>query len=226
MSRASTGGELPADFEAALERAGEIVEAVRRAPRAHAGPTTTTCWRPTSCTTASACDHRLGVRGMGDRFFDLGNFAVNNEFDDGREDRLLEAYFGEAATPRRQATLNLFRFMSDLREAMWGVLQSVSLGARLRLPRVRRQALRPAGRDRRRPALPHLARGGRWRSPGAPELRALRDHWWGRRAARRSPTTSPDSAGTTWFWSSATSSPPARPSTRPGSSASCAARSR
>ena len=33
--------------------------------------------------------------GMGDRYFDLGNFAVNNELDDEDEERLLDAYFGE-----------------------------------------------------------------------------------------------------------------------------------
>jgi len=61
--------------------------------------------------------------GMGDRWFDLGNFAVNNELDDEQEAQLLEAYFGEPADGRRRATLKLFRFMSDFREAMWGVVQ-------------------------------------------------------------------------------------------------------
>jgi thiamine kinase-like enzyme len=60
---------------------------------------------------------------MGDPFFDLGNFAVNNELGDADEERLLEAYFGEPPTPRRRAALSLFRFMSDFREAMWGVVQ-------------------------------------------------------------------------------------------------------
>src|SRR4029077_177657 len=35
-------------------------------------------------------------RGRGDRFFDLGNFAVNHQLDEGQEMRLLEAYFGAA----------------------------------------------------------------------------------------------------------------------------------
>jgi thiamine kinase-like enzyme len=61
--------------------------------------------------------------GMGDRFFDLGNLAVNCEFDDERERRLLELYFAEvrSADLRR---LRLMRLVSDLREAMWGFLQS------------------------------------------------------------------------------------------------------
>ena len=62
--------------------------------------------------------------GMGDRWFDLGNFAVNNELDDAQEETLLEAYFGEPPDDRRRATLKLFRFMSDFREAMWGVVQT------------------------------------------------------------------------------------------------------
>jgi thiamine kinase-like enzyme len=62
--------------------------------------------------------------GMGDRWFDLGNFAVNNELDDDQEAQLLEAYFGEPPDDRRRATLKLFRFMSDFREAMWGVVQA------------------------------------------------------------------------------------------------------
>ncbi len=62
--------------------------------------------------------------GMGDRFFDLGNFAVNNGLDDSEEEILLDAYFGEPPDKRRRAALKLMRFMSDFREAMWGVLQS------------------------------------------------------------------------------------------------------
>ena len=34
---------------------------------------------------------------MGDRYFDLGNFAVNNELDEDQEAALLDAYFGEPA---------------------------------------------------------------------------------------------------------------------------------
>ena len=61
--------------------------------------------------------------GMGDRFFDLANFSVNHEFDVEDDRRLLAAYFGEAREPDL-AALRMMRFMSDFREAMWGVLQS------------------------------------------------------------------------------------------------------
>jgi thiamine kinase-like enzyme len=62
--------------------------------------------------------------GMGDRYFDLGNFAVNNELDEADEAALLSAYFEAPARGRRLAALRLMRFMSDFREAMWGAVQS------------------------------------------------------------------------------------------------------
>jgi thiamine kinase-like enzyme len=61
--------------------------------------------------------------GMGSRWFDLGNFAVNNELGPEQEAALLAEYFGRAADARELASLRLMRFMSDFREAMWGVLQ-------------------------------------------------------------------------------------------------------
>lgn len=62
--------------------------------------------------------------GCGDRFFDLGNFAVNNELGEAQEAELLAAYFGAPASESRLASLRLMRFMSDFREAMWGAVQS------------------------------------------------------------------------------------------------------
>jgi thiamine kinase-like enzyme len=55
---------------------------------------------------------------MGDAYFDLANFAVNNELDEDGERVLLAAYGGGDAD-----ALTLMRFMSDFREAMWGVVQ-------------------------------------------------------------------------------------------------------
>jgi thiamine kinase-like enzyme len=61
--------------------------------------------------------------GMGDRFFDLANFSINHELDTIQSEALLTAYFGEIGAQDTQA-LELMRFMSDFREAMWGVVQS------------------------------------------------------------------------------------------------------
>jgi thiamine kinase-like enzyme len=60
--------------------------------------------------------------GMGDPFFDLGNFSINNGLGPDAETLLLEAYFGEVRDVHR-ARLALMRIVSDFREAMWGVVQ-------------------------------------------------------------------------------------------------------
>jgi thiamine kinase-like enzyme len=60
--------------------------------------------------------------GMGDTFFDLANFSVNHELGPEEDDELLRCYFG-TRTERDAAVLSVMRFMSDFREAMWGVLQ-------------------------------------------------------------------------------------------------------
>jgi thiamine kinase-like enzyme len=57
--------------------------------------------------------------GMGDPAFDLANFSVNNELDPDGDRALLEAYGGGVDYD----THTLMRFMSDFREAMWGVVQ-------------------------------------------------------------------------------------------------------
>jgi thiamine kinase-like enzyme len=61
--------------------------------------------------------------GMGDRFFDLANFSVNHDFGVEDDRRLLAAYFG-VQRDRDLVALRVMRFMSDFREAMWGILQS------------------------------------------------------------------------------------------------------
>jgi thiamine kinase-like enzyme len=60
--------------------------------------------------------------GMGDPFFDLGNFSINNGLGPDADTLLLEAYFGEVRDVHR-ARLALMRIVSDFREAMWGVVQ-------------------------------------------------------------------------------------------------------
>jgi thiamine kinase-like enzyme len=117
------GGNVPAAFERSHVTAAKIETALR--------------WRPhesvlchNDLLAANFIDSPGGMRivdweyaGMGDRYFDLGNFAVNNELGDEQEEAFLEAYFGEAATVGQLAALRLMRFMSDFREAMWAVLQ-------------------------------------------------------------------------------------------------------
>lgn len=60
--------------------------------------------------------------GMGDPFFDLGNFSVNHGLTADEDELLVGAYDG-GVRPERTARLTLMRIVSDFREAMWGVLQ-------------------------------------------------------------------------------------------------------
>jgi len=64
--------------------------------------------------------------GMGDPFFDLGNFSINHELT-ADEDAMLLAAYDEGPVRKdsvaRLARLTLMRVVSDFREAMWGVLQ-------------------------------------------------------------------------------------------------------
>ena len=61
--------------------------------------------------------------GMGDPFFDLGNFSVNHALTPDEDQEFLIDYDGGPIRPERLARLTLMRTVSDFREAMWGVLQ-------------------------------------------------------------------------------------------------------
>jgi len=121
---ADRGAEVPGAYEWALA-AAHRVEAVLVGPEHEPVP----CHN--DLLSANFIRSAKGIRvidweyaGMNDRFFDLGNFAVNNELTEGEEAELLSSYFGAPASGSRLASLRLMRFMSDFREAMWGALQS------------------------------------------------------------------------------------------------------
>jgi thiamine kinase-like enzyme len=116
---------LPDAYDDARDCARKVTKAVRRDPEHEPLP----CHNDLLTANFLHDGRRMLIvdweyAGMGDRYFDLGNFAVNNELGDAEEERLLEAYFGEPPTARRKAALKLFRFMSDFREGMWGVVQT------------------------------------------------------------------------------------------------------
>jgi thiamine kinase-like enzyme len=60
--------------------------------------------------------------GMGDPFFDLGNFSINHGLESDADTILLEAYAGDIRKSDL-ARIMLMCVVSDFREAMWGVLQ-------------------------------------------------------------------------------------------------------
>jgi len=62
--------------------------------------------------------------GMGDIFFDLGNFSHHHRLNEEQVRIFLTAYFGKF-TPKEYARLRIMWPMSELHEAMWGTTQSV-----------------------------------------------------------------------------------------------------
>jgi thiamine kinase-like enzyme len=117
------GVQIPPDYEESHARATEI-EAALTGPEHD----------PVACHDDLLAANFIGdgdhiwivdweYAGMGNRYFDLANFAINNDLDDSQQEAFLEAYFGEPPGARRLASLRLMRFMSDFREAMWGVVQ-------------------------------------------------------------------------------------------------------
>jgi thiamine kinase-like enzyme len=117
---AAHGVTVPGAFDRAQETAALVARA--RGPAAE---------RPchNDLLTANFIDDGTRIRivdweyaGMGDIFFDLANFAVNNGLSGDQTADLLRAYFGDVR-PSHERALILMRFMSDFREAMWGVVQ-------------------------------------------------------------------------------------------------------
>ena len=133
------GAEVPADYERAHATAARIEAAL-----AARGESPVLCHDDFLAANFIASPDGLRIvdweyAGMGSRWFDLGNFAVNNGLESHQEEALLRAYrdddkgegrataagASDGATSFRGelAALRLMRFMSDFREAMWGVVQ-------------------------------------------------------------------------------------------------------
>ena len=118
----SRGGEVPA----AYERAHAAAARIEAAPALRGAPVL--CHD--DLLPANFIDTPDGIRlvdweyaGMGNRWFDLGNFAVNNELGPAEEEAFVAAYLDAPPAPADLAALRLMRLMSDFREAMWGVVQ-------------------------------------------------------------------------------------------------------
>jgi thiamine kinase-like enzyme len=116
----ATAGEHGVAVPSAYERAKELADQIER--RRSGAPL-----RPCHNDLLSANFIDDGTRlwlvdweyaGMGDPFFDLGNFAVNLGLAEEGENALLAAYGSDDGD-----AVVLMRFMSDFREAMWGIVQ-------------------------------------------------------------------------------------------------------
>jgi len=114
--------QLPEKMDRYLEKSSEIEKAMYREPL-----TSRPCHN--DLLNGNFIDDGTRIRildweyaGMGDIFFDLGNFAVQHDFNDEEDEILLKAYFG-SPTDSQRAHQKLMKIMSDLREAMWAQVQ-------------------------------------------------------------------------------------------------------
>jgi thiamine kinase-like enzyme len=110
------GAELPARFERARATGGAIADRLGARPLAP-------CHNDLLAANFITGGGRTWIvdweyAGMGDPAFDLANYAVNNGLDGDGDDALLAAYGSDELDVHV-----LQRFLSDFREAMWGVLQ-------------------------------------------------------------------------------------------------------
>ncbi len=118
---APRGAPLPERFDWMIAEAGRLEEALGRPS------TLRPCHNDLLLANFLDDGERLWIidweyAAMGDPFFDLGNFAVHHQLTDEQEHVLLEAYLGRV-TPGAVARLKLMKIISDLREAMWAMVQ-------------------------------------------------------------------------------------------------------
>ena len=123
------GGSMPARFDEAQRLVARVAEAL---PLIAAVP----CHNDLLPGNVLARDDDPGrallvdweYAGMGHRFFDLGNLAVNNDFDAGAEDHLLTTYFGEP--PSRRPARRADAVQARLRRARGGLGRRAALDLR------------------------------------------------------------------------------------------------
>lgn len=63
--------------------------------------------------------------GVGTVYFDLGNFAANQELTAEGEVLLAQLYFGADDVAKQVSLIRLLRIISDVREALWGMVQQL-----------------------------------------------------------------------------------------------------
>lgn len=115
------GLELPADFDELMRRVDDVEGAF-----AHLGAPEGTCHNDLQLQNFIAGGDRLWVldfefAGRGNRYFDLGNTAVNAELAESELPELVTAYF-DGFDPAESARVQLMMFMAALREALWAVI--------------------------------------------------------------------------------------------------------
>ena len=109
-------------------------------------------------------DRRLGVRGHGRPLLRPRELRGQQRAPAERSRTTCSSTTSAGRRPQRQlATLHLFTFMSDFREAMWGVVQQGASDIEFDFADYADEALPPAGRDRRGARVRRRPGGRAWR---------------------------------------------------------------
>ena len=61
--------------------------------------------------------------GMNDPMWDLGDLAVEGQFDSVQEEEMIRAYFGGEPTPAERGRIVIYKAMCDLLWTLWGLIQ-------------------------------------------------------------------------------------------------------
>ncbi len=115
--------ELPGGYHDVMREA----EAVRAALNAHALPLT-------ACHCDPLCENLLDVgqrmwlvdweySGMNDPMWDLGDLAVEGQFDATQEEEMIRAYFGGEPSTQERGRIVIYKAMCDLLWTLWGLIQ-------------------------------------------------------------------------------------------------------
>ena len=114
---------LPPGYHGALRES----ESVRTALAAHPLPLV-------ACHCDPLCENFLDVgrrmwlvdweySGMNDPMWDLGDLAVEAQFDAAQEDEMIHAYFGGEPTAQERGRIVIYKAMCDLLWTLWGLIQ-------------------------------------------------------------------------------------------------------
>ena len=124
----ANNSKFPSDWDFIMQKMNEVKKALEKDP-----------YKPTPChndlLNLNWLDEEVAgdigeirlldweYAGMGDIFFDLGNFCHHHRLNDEQVRFFLNEYFGQV-TPRHYARLRLMWPMSELHESMWGTTQT------------------------------------------------------------------------------------------------------
>ena len=115
--------ELPAGYHDVVREA----ETVRAALNAHPLPLTA-CHCDPLCENFLDTGRRMWLvdweySGMNDPMWDLGDLAVEAQFDAAQEDEMIRAYFGGEPTDAERGRIVIYKAMCDLLWTLWGLIQ-------------------------------------------------------------------------------------------------------